>query len=121
MPDGRAAIGDGATFRVTFWSADWTPWRALAQIAARWPSLQVEVRPTYGVPWLTSTRTRRCHTPSRRKSPPGEDPPRPPSAGSAPVLSVDGFEGPLDWRLETVRARQIDLARLSIVALSAES
>jgi segregation and condensation protein A len=46
-----------------------------------------------------------------------EDPPRAPSAGSAPVLSVDGFEGPLDWLLEMVRARQIDLARLSVVAL----
>jgi hypothetical protein len=47
MPDGRAATGDGTIFRVTFWSADWTPWRALAQIAERWPSLQVEVRPSY--------------------------------------------------------------------------
>ncbi|HEY2131920.1 MAG TPA: segregation/condensation protein A, partial [Acetobacteraceae bacterium] len=46
-----------------------------------------------------------------------EDPPRVPSAGAAPVLSVDGFEGPLDWLLEMVRARQIDLARLSVVAL----
>ena len=47
MPDGRAATDDGTIFRVTFWSADWTPWRALVRIAARWPSLQVEVRPTY--------------------------------------------------------------------------
>jgi segregation and condensation protein A len=46
-----------------------------------------------------------------------EDPPRAPSAASAPVLSVDGFAGPLDWLLEMVRARQIDLARLSVVAL----
>jgi segregation and condensation protein A len=46
-----------------------------------------------------------------------EDPPRTLSAGSAPVLSIDGFEGPLDWLLEMVRARQIDLARLSVVAL----
>jgi segregation and condensation protein A len=46
-----------------------------------------------------------------------EDPPRAPCAGSAPVLSVDGFAGPLDWLLEMVRARQIDLARLSVVAL----
>jgi segregation and condensation protein A len=46
-----------------------------------------------------------------------EDPPRVPSAGAAPVLSVDGFDGPLDWLLEMVRARQIDLARLSVVAL----
>jgi segregation and condensation protein A len=46
-----------------------------------------------------------------------EDPPRASSAVSAPVLAVDGFEGPLDWLLEMVRARQIDLARLSVVAL----
>jgi segregation and condensation protein A len=46
------------------------------------------------------------------------DPPRIPSAASAPMLSVDGFEGPLDWRLlEMVRARQIDVARLAVVAL----
>jgi hypothetical protein len=32
---------------VTFWSADWTPWRALAQIAARWPSLRIDTRPSY--------------------------------------------------------------------------
>jgi segregation and condensation protein A len=33
------------------------------------------------------------------------------------VLSVDSFEGPLDWLLELVRARRIDLAKLSIKAL----
>ncbi len=37
--------------------------------------------------------------------------------GTAPVLAIDGFEGPLDWLLELARARQIDLARLSIAAL----
>jgi segregation and condensation protein A len=47
-----------------------------------------------------------------------EAPPRrPPAPGSAPVLSVDGFEGPLDWLIELVRARRIDLAKLSIAAL----
>jgi segregation and condensation protein A len=46
-----------------------------------------------------------------------EDPPRRPSASFVPVLSVEGFEGPLDWLLEMVRARKIDLARLSILAL----
>ena len=35
----------------------------------------------------------------------------------APVLAVDGFEGPLDWLLKLARTRRIDLARLSIVAL----
>jgi hypothetical protein len=47
LPDGRIVGGDDSIFRVTFWSADWTPRRALAQIAARWPTLQLDVRPTY--------------------------------------------------------------------------
>jgi segregation and condensation protein A len=46
-----------------------------------------------------------------------EDPPRDTRADTAPVLSVDGFDGPLDWLLEMVRAHKIDLARLSIAAL----
>ena len=46
-----------------------------------------------------------------------EDPPRAAPPDSAPVLAVDGFEGPLDWLLEMAQARKIDLARLSIVAL----
>ena len=35
----------------------------------------------------------------------------------APVLSVEGFEGPLDWLLELVRTHRLDLSRLSIAAL----
>nr|WP_321983279.1 segregation/condensation protein A [uncultured Lichenicoccus sp.] len=35
----------------------------------------------------------------------------------APMLSVEGFEGPLDWLLELVRTHRLDLSRLSIVAL----
>ena len=46
-----------------------------------------------------------------------EDPPRAASPASAPVLAVEGFEGPLDWLLEMAQARKIDLARLSIAAL----
>ncbi len=47
-----------------------------------------------------------------------EQPPRrQPGPGAAPVLAVDGFEGPLDWLLDLARTRRIDLARLSIVAL----
>ena len=47
-----------------------------------------------------------------------EHPPRrPPSPNAAPVLTVNGFEGPLDWLVDLVRTRQIDLARLSITAL----
>lgn len=45
----RAALGDPATLRLSFWSADWTPWRALATVAARWPALRFDVRPTYGL------------------------------------------------------------------------
>ena len=47
-----------------------------------------------------------------------EGPPRPaPDPHAAPVLSIDGFEGPLDWLLAMARARRIDLARLSILDL----
>lgn len=34
-----------------------------------------------------------------------------------PLLSGDGFEGPLDWLVEQARARRIDLQRLSALAL----
>jgi hypothetical protein len=33
---------------VTFWSADWTPWRALESLAERWQGLRFDVCPTYG-------------------------------------------------------------------------
>ena len=42
------APGDEA-FVVTFWSADWTPWQALARIATDWPRLRFETRPIYEV------------------------------------------------------------------------
>jgi hypothetical protein len=41
VPVGRDAI------HIAFWSADWTPWRALAALAKRWPGLCFDVRPTY--------------------------------------------------------------------------
>jgi hypothetical protein len=34
-----------------------------------------------------------------------EDPPRAAPTDLAPVLSVDGFAGPLDWLLEMAQAR----------------
>ena len=46
-----------------------------------------------------------------------EDAPRRQPASGAPVLTVAGFEGPLDWLLEMARAKRIDLATLSIVEL----
>ena len=33
---------------LAFWSADWTPWRALATVRADWPDLRFTVRPRYG-------------------------------------------------------------------------
>jgi hypothetical protein len=44
LPPGETAC------TVTFWSADWTPWRALARIAADWPALRFETRPQYDTP-----------------------------------------------------------------------
>ena len=46
-----------------------------------------------------------------------EDPPRRSLVSASPVLTVDGFEGPLDWLLEMARTRRLDLGRLSILAL----
>jgi type II secretory pathway pseudopilin PulG len=40
--------GGTASLRFSFWSADWTPWRALDAMAARWPTLRFDVAPTYG-------------------------------------------------------------------------
>lgn len=34
-------------FHVAFWSADWTPWRALVTLGRRWPALRFAVRPSY--------------------------------------------------------------------------
>jgi hypothetical protein len=45
-PAGPTAEHDA--IHVTFWSADWTPWRALESLAERWPGLRFNVRPTYG-------------------------------------------------------------------------
>jgi segregation and condensation protein A len=46
-----------------------------------------------------------------------EDPLRVDRSDAAPVLAVDGFEGPLDWWLEMARGQKIDLSTLSIAAL----
>jgi hypothetical protein len=42
------AESDGRqVFAVSFWAADWTPWRALEKIRAGWPGLGFEIRPIY--------------------------------------------------------------------------
>jgi hypothetical protein len=40
-----------------------------------------------------------------------------PGTGSAPVLSADGFEAPIDWLLAVVTAQKIDLGELSILSV----
>ena len=35
------------TLRLVFWSADWTPWQAVARIRADWPGLCFDVQPDY--------------------------------------------------------------------------
>jgi hypothetical protein len=46
----RPAAGGVRHMQVSFWSADWSPWRALAQIAAGWPALRFDLRPEYDPP-----------------------------------------------------------------------
>lgn len=47
----RTAPSDGmGAFRASFWSADWSPWRALAHVANTWPALRFDLRPTYDDP-----------------------------------------------------------------------
>ena len=41
---------DPGALHLSFWSADWTPWRALATIAAAWPALRFDMQPNYGGP-----------------------------------------------------------------------
>ncbi|WP_420608286.1 hypothetical protein [Novosphingopyxis sp.] len=36
--------------RVSFWAADWTPWRAIATVREAWPGLRFDVRPVYDLP-----------------------------------------------------------------------
>jgi hypothetical protein len=48
--DAREGAPGEAVWVLTFWSADWTPWRALAQLAANWPTLRFTARPTYDAP-----------------------------------------------------------------------
>jgi hypothetical protein len=39
-----------AVLAISFWSADWTPWRALAAIAAAWPALRFDTSPDCDAP-----------------------------------------------------------------------
>ena len=46
----RRLAGGGTVWQVTFWSADWSPWRALAAVRGGFPALRFDLRPTYDMP-----------------------------------------------------------------------
>ncbi len=46
-PDRDAPETAATVFLISFWSADWTPWRALAAVQARFPALRFEIKPRY--------------------------------------------------------------------------
>lgn len=48
--DRRTQKAEGpAALKLRFWSADWTPWRALKKVRAAWPGLRFDLRPDYGL------------------------------------------------------------------------
>jgi hypothetical protein len=44
---GQPRRHDDRLFWVGFWSADWSPWPALAMLRVRWPALRFELQPRY--------------------------------------------------------------------------
>jgi hypothetical protein len=47
QPKRSTPVAGQGVWRLSFWSADWSPWRALATLAEHWPTLCFEARPTY--------------------------------------------------------------------------
>ena len=46
-PDRDEAVPEDTVFRLSFWSADWTPWQALTTVETRFPALRLDVQPHY--------------------------------------------------------------------------
>jgi hypothetical protein len=44
---GKAARPEPGRLRLGFWSADWTPWPAVARLRRDWPALRFDIRPRY--------------------------------------------------------------------------
>ena len=44
---GRRPVREPGRLRLGFWSADWTPWPAVARLREDWPALRFDVRPRY--------------------------------------------------------------------------
>ena len=47
LPEEAASAPGQGALHLSFWSADWTPWRALAHLAEAWPALRFQVQPLY--------------------------------------------------------------------------
>jgi hypothetical protein len=47
---GRPRPIDPGLLWLGFWSADWTPWRAILALRTRWPGLKIDVQPLYDDP-----------------------------------------------------------------------
>jgi hypothetical protein len=47
---GRPRSIDPGLLWLGFWSADWTPWRAILALRTRWPGLKIDVQPFYDDP-----------------------------------------------------------------------
>ena len=47
VPDRRRTDARAVVLTVHFWSADWSPWRALAAIGEGFPGLRFDLQPSY--------------------------------------------------------------------------
>jgi hypothetical protein len=46
-PRRRPTVGGARKMQVSFWSADWSPWRALTRLGERFPALRFDLCPSY--------------------------------------------------------------------------
>ena len=55
IPEIQALPSGQNGFRYQFWSADWTPWRALTAIKVGWPDITIRIAIDYGgVSWMAA-------------------------------------------------------------------
>ena len=106
--------GGSARFAVRFQSADWIPWRAIAQLRRDWPELVLVVRPQYDRGEARETADGGGQGPD----PLWDDWGTPPRVPPSPELHLDGFDGPLDLLLDLVECKRIDLRRMRRVSWS---
>ncbi|MFC7739057.1 hypothetical protein ACFQX4_25480, partial [Roseomonas sp. GCM10028921] len=52
--------------RLGFWSADWSPWQAVARLRRAWPELSLELRPRYSGSQQQPDEEKPTHVPERK-------------------------------------------------------